>query len=157
MNQAKDVTIRQAVTADLDAILPLVEAYRVFYKQTPDPKAEHAFIQRHLRYGTSAIYLAWLDGSAVGFMQLFRTYSTVHLANAWILEDLYVLPECRGSGVASALLERAVQVARESGASGMFLETAHDNVAAQRVYERAGWTREGRFYKYNAPLAGAQG
>jgi predicted GNAT family acetyltransferase len=34
----------------------------------------------------------------------------------------------------------------------MFLETAMDNVTAQRVYARAGWSREGRFYKYNAPL-----
>jgi ribosomal protein S18 acetylase RimI-like enzyme len=49
-------------------------------------------------------------------------------------------------------LERAAAHAREIGATGMFLETAMDNQPAQRVYERAGWTREGRFFKYNAPL-----
>jgi ribosomal protein S18 acetylase RimI-like enzyme len=59
----------------------------------------------------------------------------------------------RGHRIAGALLAKAVEHARNDGASGMFLETAYENVTAQRVYEKAGWTREGRFYKYNAPLA----
>lgn len=157
MNETGKVTIRAAEMKDLNALLPLVQAYRVFYKQTPNPEAERAFVRQHLRYGTSTIYIAEIEGQPVGFMQLFRTYSTVHLANVWILEDLFVTPECRGRGVASAFLDRALQAARESGASAMFLETARDNAAAQRVYERAGWTREGHFYKYNAPLHELQG
>jgi ribosomal protein S18 acetylase RimI-like enzyme len=85
-------------------------------------------------------------------MQLFKTYSTVHLANAWILEDLFVAPQFRRRGIAEALLSAALKHARDDGASSMFLETAYDNETAHRVYERAGWTREERFYKYNAPL-----
>jgi len=42
--------------------------------------------------------------------------------------------------------------AREIGAVGLFLETAVDNLIAQRVSERSGWTKEGRFLKYNAPI-----
>lgn len=145
--------IRRATIADLDALVPLVEAYRIFYKQQPDASRERAFVEAHLRNGTSVMYIAEIEGVLVGFMQLFKTYSTVRLANSWILEDLFVTPESRGRGVASELLTRALEHARDDGASGMFLETAQDNVIAQRVYERAGWTREGRFLKYNAPLA----
>jgi len=144
--------IERAAAGDLDELLPLVRAYRVFYKQQPNEMRERDFVARHLRDGTSVIYVARTGGRAAGFTQLFKTYSTVHLAPAWILEDLFVDPGARRSGVAAALLERALAHARESGACGMFLETAHDNVAAQRVYKRAGWTREGRFYKYNAPV-----
>ncbi len=146
------MNVRRAVLADIESLLPLVQAYRVFYKQQPDPQRERAFIEAHVRDGTSVLYLAEADGVAAGFMQLFRTYSTVHLAPAWILEDLFVEPARRKSGIAAALLERALRHAREDGASGMFLETAADNTTAQRVYESAGWTREGRFLKYNAPL-----
>jgi ribosomal protein S18 acetylase RimI-like enzyme len=145
--------IRLATIADLDAVLPLVQAYRVFYKRQPDAQRERALIEAHLRNGTSVIYIAEAEGHAIGFMQLFKTYSTVRLANSWILEDLFVTPECRGRGVASELLARALEHAQSDGACGMFLETALDNVTAQRVYERAGWTREGHFLKYNAPLA----
>jgi ribosomal protein S18 acetylase RimI-like enzyme len=148
-----NMAIRAATLSDLEALLPLVRGYRIFYKQQPDDAREREFIETHLNNGTSAIYVAEVDGRAAGFMQLFRTYSTVHLAAAWILEDLFVEPQYRKRGIAAALLQRAVEHAREDDASGMFLETAADNVPAQSVYEAAGWTREGRFLKYNAPLA----
>lgn len=148
-----ETIIRKAEAADLDALLPLVQAYRVFYRREADATRERAFIESHLRNGSSCIYLAEVDGQAAGFMQLFPTHSTVQLAPSWILEDLFVDPKHRKAGVASALLQCALQHARETGACGMFLETANDNLTAQRVYERAGWTREGRFLKYNAPLA----
>lgn len=148
----QDFEIRIAGIDDLEALLPLVQAYRVFYKQEPDPEHERAFIAKHLRDSTSVIYIAANASKAVAFMQLFKTYSTVHLASSWILEDLFVALELRGRGIASALLAKAVDHVRRDGASGMFLETAYDNATAQRVYEKAGWTHEGRFYKYNAPL-----
>jgi ribosomal protein S18 acetylase RimI-like enzyme len=145
--------IRRATLEDVAALLPLVRGYREFYQQRHDAHRECEFIESHLRDGSSVVYLAEVDGAAAGFMQLFKTYSTVHLSPAWILEDLFVDPVHRKNGVASALLGRALAHAREDGASGMFLETAHDNVTAQALYERAGWVREGRFIKYNAPLA----
>ena len=147
-----NITVRRAVPQDLESLLPLVRGYREFYKQQPNPELEREFIEAQLRNGTSVIYIACIDGRATGFVQLFRTFSTVHLATSWILEDLFVDPEHRGNGIAGALLDRALEDAKEDGAAGMFLETAYDNVNAQRVYERAGWTKEGRFYKYNAPL-----
>lgn len=70
----------------------------------------------------------------------------------WTLEDLFVEAGYRGRGVATALLHEAAAQAVRSGASGLYLETAFDNQAAQRVYKRTGWTLEDRFCKYNAPL-----
>jgi GNAT superfamily N-acetyltransferase len=145
------IDIRRATPADVEALLPLVRAYRVFYGQAPDPKREHLLIAEHLAAGRSVIFIASSDGAPVGFAQLFTTYSTVFLGPSVILEDLYVDPGVRRGGVATRLLECAIGYAREIGATGMFLETAMDNVAAQAVYERAGWIREDRFYKYNAP------
>lgn len=146
--------ITRATVDDLEALLPLLTAYRVFYKREPDLRGEREFIERNLREDRSTIFLASdvESGSVVGFTQIFQTHSTVWLGPSLILEDLFVAPEARGAGVAALLLERTEAYAREIGAVGMFLETAMDNVTAQRVYERAGWTREDRFYKYNARL-----
>ena len=146
--------IFQATIDDLEALLPLVTGYRVFYEREPKPQSEREFLERNLRDGRSTIFLARDagSGSIVGFVQLFPAYSTVWLGPQLILEDLFVAPDARGGGAATKLLERAETYAREIGAVGMFLETAMDNETAQRVYERAGWTRENRFYKYNAKL-----
>lgn len=146
------VDILHAQLEHLDELLPLVCAYRRFYEQPPDADRERRFVACHLRDRTSTIFLARAQTRAVGFVQLFSTFSTVWLGPALILEDLFVAPEARGAGVATELLIRAVDYARDIGATGMFLETAMNNAAAQSVYERAGWTREDRFFKYNAPL-----
>lgn len=147
-----EITIRHATQKDAGALLPLVRAYRAFYEQQPDAQRERAFIDGHLRNHTSVICIAERSGAAAGFMQLFKTYSTVHLCASWILEDLYVDPAHRHAGAATELLRHAVQHVREDGAGGMFLETAHENLAAQALYEKAGWVREARFIRYNAPL-----
>ncbi len=144
--------IRKADLDDLEGLLPLVWGYRRFYKQDSDPEAERQFMQEHLQNGSSVVYVATQDANPIAFMQLFPTYSLVHLGKALILEDLFVAPSARRTGAATMLLNAAIALARETHATGMFLETAIDNFTAQAVYEKAGWTREGHFYKYNAPL-----
>lgn len=146
------IEIKRATHVDLDSLLPLVAAYRTFYKQEPAPRREREFLRDQLEGTTSTIYLARDESDEVlGFVQLFQTYSTVWLGPALILEDLFVVPSARGKGVATRLLQRASEFACDVGAVGMFLETATENTVARTVYERAGWTRESRFLKYNAP------
>jgi GNAT superfamily N-acetyltransferase len=147
------IEIRRATLEDLDALLPMVASYRSFYGQTPDAARERELIAAHLRDARSTVFWARDEhGMPIGFVQLFLTYSTVRLGPSLILEDLFVIETARRAGVATKLLHRAFEHAREIEAVGMFLETAFDNAAAQRAYERAGWSREAQFYKYNAPM-----
>ena len=66
----------------------------------------------------------------------------------WILNDLYVVAEARRHGVAKALMERARQLALETSAESLALETAVDNHNAQRLYEQLGWLRDQEFFRY---------
>lgn len=60
------------------------------------------------------------------------------------LEELYVVPRRRGEGLGRALLEAAIEAARERGADRIELGTSTDDVAARGLYESAGFTnREG--------------
>jgi ribosomal protein S18 acetylase RimI-like enzyme len=60
------------------------------------------------------------------------------------LAELYVTPERRGGGLGRALLEAAVELARERGADVIDLNTSDGDVAAIGLYESAGFTnREG--------------
>jgi len=59
------------------------------------------------------------------------------------LSKIYVLPDAQGGIVARALLEAAVEVAREIGAAGMWLGTNQHNARAQRFYEKSGFERIG--------------
>jgi ribosomal protein S18 acetylase RimI-like enzyme len=49
-------------------------------------------------------------------------------------------------------MDRAKQMAKDSGASKVTLLTATDNVTAQSLYEKLGYERETAFYGYNLRL-----
>ena len=97
--------------------------------------------------GETVIFLAYrgADRGAVGFAQLYPTFSSVSMERLWILNSLFVAPEARKLGAGRALLEEARSFAVSTGASGMKLETASNNHAAQSLYESLGWQREGVF------------
>ncbi|HJW45239.1 MAG TPA: GNAT family N-acetyltransferase [Lysobacter sp.] len=136
------LAIRRASLADLDHIAPLFDAYRRFYSQPGDLPRARAFLHERLQHDESTILLAELDGAAVGFTQLYPMFSSVRTARLWVLNDLFVDDGARRQGVARALLDAAAQFARDNGAAGVMLETAHDNVPARALYRAAGWHEE---------------
>jgi ribosomal protein S18 acetylase RimI-like enzyme len=134
------VTIRRATTTgDLEAVIPLFDAYRRFYAQPGDLQRAHDFLHERLQRGESAILLAELDGRAAGFTQLYPMFSSVRTARIWVLNDLYIDEGARRHGVGKALLDAAAQFAKEQGAAGLMLETTRDNDAARALYRAAGW------------------
>jgi ribosomal protein S18 acetylase RimI-like enzyme len=56
------------------------------------------------------------------------------------LEELYVVPGRRGEGHGRALMETAIELARERGATTMELGTARDDTAARGLYESLGFS-----------------
>ena len=61
------------------------------------------------------------------------------------LQELYVAPAKRGQGLGRALLDAAMDLARERGATHFELTTSTDDTEARSLYESAGFTnREGR-------------
>lgn len=133
---------------EVGLVAPLFDQYRVFYRQLSDPALAQAFIAERVANRESVIFLALQDGEPVGFTQLYPSFSSVSARRTWILNDLYVVPSCRGQGVGSALLERARAHAQATGAKGLGLQTAVDNLNAQRLYEALGYRREEGFYSY---------
>lgn len=139
------------ITATLDQIedvIPLFDGYRQFYGQAADQAAARRFLQERFILGESLIFLAYLGSAAVGFTQLYPSFSSVSLERLWILNDLYVVPEARGRRVGQALIERAAGYSSRMGAKGLVLETAVDNLSAQKLYERLGFVRDTAFYRY---------
>lgn len=111
------VQIRPAQAADIGAIVALIEAladYEQLRDQvTGDPEklALHLFGDRPYAYAL----VAEVAGELVGYAIYFFNYSTFKMQPGLYLEDVFVLPEHRRSGIGSALLRA---VAREAVARG---------------------------------------
>ena len=139
--------IYRADASHLGVLVPLFDAYRVFYRQPSDQDAARTFLRARLARNDTVIFMAD-KGGPVGFTQIFPSFSSVSLKRLWILNDLFVTPNARRAGVAKALLERARQYALDTRAKALVLSTEVDNKSAQRLYEALGWRRDETFYTY---------
>lgn len=144
------ITVRQATIHDLDLVAPLFDAYRQFYGKPADAALARDFLRERFGHHESVVFVAIDDdGDGVGFTQLYPLFSSVRAARTYLLNDLFVAPKARRSGVAAALIREATSFARATGAAGMSLSTAHTNEAAQRLYESLGWRRDLEFREYS--------
>lgn len=146
------VSIHRAGIDNLDAVAPLFDLYRQFYGQAADTVIARDFVGERLRRGESVVLLARIDGEAVGFTQLFPSFSSVSAARLWILNDLYVVAEARRHGVAKVLLQAAAEFARDDGALRLELETDHGNANAQALYLGLGWQAYEGTLRFRLPL-----
>lgn len=151
-------TVRRAGPDDLDLLAPLFDAYRRFYTGRDDAAVSRSFLGERLSRADSVLLLAALDGiDGAGFTQLYPMFSSVRAARVWVLNDLFVPAPVRRRGVARALLDAAAQFARADGAARLELETNHDNLDAQALYEAAGWRRFDGTQRYQLPLQAPHG
>jgi GNAT superfamily N-acetyltransferase len=142
---ANDFSISRAALSDLDTVAPLFDAYRVFYGKWSDITAARAFLSERLANNESVILFAREDtgGSGLGFTQLYPTFSSVAARRLWILNDLFVAESARRRGVARALMQGARELALQTGAMRLTLQTERNNTQAQALYESLGYVRQG--------------
>jgi len=130
--------------AQLSRLLPLMRAYCDFYNVAPDDAAllamSRALMADPVREGVQ--FLATNDGEDVGFATVFWSWETSIAGRVGVLNDLFVAPQARGRGVATALIGACRQRCRDHGALRMIWQTAPDNVRAQSLYEGIGAVRE---------------
>ncbi len=147
MNAASN-TIVDLTEERLEEAARLFDAYRGFYGQAESLATSRQFLTDRFQNGESVVKLALRDGDAVGFTQLYPSFSSVSARRVWVLNDLFVDPNHRRLGVGEALLEAAYEYASQDGAIRLELATANDNAAAQSLYERNGWELESSFRHY---------
>jgi GNAT superfamily N-acetyltransferase len=138
-------SIQVAREADLEGLLPLMRGYCVFYGTEPSDEALLALSRALLADPQhEGIQLIARDerGNAVGFATIFWTWSTTRAERIGVMNDLYVDPAARGTGLADRLIAACVEQCRERGANRLEWQTATDNARAQAVYDRVGGVRE---------------
>ncbi len=133
-------TIRPCVAADSTTLLNLVRELAVYEKldhlvsATPDDFRAHLF-------GPNAVaqaIVAETAGEVAGFALFFPTFSTFRGQAGLYLEDLYVRPAHRGSGIGKALLASVAKRAVERGCGRIEWSVLDWNAPAIAFYRSAG-------------------
>lgn len=141
-----DAAATRAALGDLAAVLvDVVEGGdSVSFMAGFGPDDGRAFFESlipEIERGTRVLLAAYHDGEVVGTVQLVHAWppNSQHRAD---VAKLLVHRRARGKGVGRALMERLEEEARAGGKSLLILDTVTER-AADRLYERLGWTRLG--------------
>jgi GNAT superfamily N-acetyltransferase len=138
-----DRAVRRAQLADAGAIAQLLHDFNTeFGDYSPGATALADRVRQLLATGETTVLLggATPDGLAV---LRFRPDIWTEGLECYVAE-LYVVPDRRGQGLGRALMEAAIEFARQAGARRMDLGTGEDDTAARCLYESLGFTnREG--------------
>lgn len=139
------IEIRPVRDRDFFDWLPLFASYGEFYgAQVPDEKAllVWSWISDKV-HGVSALVAQDDDGKLVGLAHYRPFPRPLEGGTGIYIDDLFVAPESRGKGIASALLDRVTEIARSERAGIVRWATAPDNDAAQslsgKVADRTDW------------------
>ncbi len=109
--------VREASEGDVPLILSLIRELAEYEKlshevvATEDTLRESLFGER--RY--AEVLIAECDGEAAGFALFFHNFSTFLGKPGIYLEDVYVRPESRGTGIGRQMLVKLAHLALERG------------------------------------------
>jgi len=113
------MTIREATPDDVPAILQLVHDLATYEKEPDAVEATEEHFRAALFPETGApttfAHVAEVDGEVVGMAVWYLTFSTWTGVNGIWLEDLFVQPDQRGSGIGRELLATLARTCVERG------------------------------------------
>jgi GNAT superfamily N-acetyltransferase len=134
------VLVRSLTASDTHRLLELIDGLADYEKlPRPDEAARQRLTADALadppRFRT---FLAEVDSNSVGYAIYFFTYSTFRALPSLYLEDIFVLPECRGMGAGVALFRACAAEAVRQGCGRMEWQVLSWNEPSIKFYERIG-------------------
>ena len=131
------ITIERVNTPLLKKIIPLIGAYQKFYGENPDDSRNLKFFGDLIENEQICVQFAALDGNLnpMGFVTLYFIPSSVQAKTNCILNDLFTIPDSRGSGVGKTLIDHCRDFANQRGFGFIEWMTQKSNTKAQRLYD----------------------
>ena len=133
-----DITIRPLELSDNAEWRRLWTLYLDFYETTVSEDVYRFTWQRLFESGEFEPkgLLAIVDGQPVGLVHYLYHRSCWAIANNCYLQDLFAVPEVRGTGVGRALIESVHAAAARAGVSNVYWMTHETNTVGRRLYDR---------------------
>jgi len=124
----EDVTIE-----NIDEVLPLIAEYQEFYGvENIDLEKNSNFFSQFTNENndSGSLYLFRRNGQVIGFITIYKGFSSTQAESVAILNDLYIKVDHRGNGFAKKLINHALNTAKSKGYSRLQWLTAHNNKIA---------------------------
>lgn len=138
------LSIRTATPADLPLIAQLIRDLAEYEKLAHEVRFDETVLREKLfgqnnGHGPYAeVVIGEIDGAPQGFALFFHNFSTFEGKPGIYLEDLFVRPEARGSGLGKALLSHLAMLAVERDCARLEWSVLDWNSPAIGFYQKLG-------------------
>ena len=134
------IVIRTVKPNDKNQLSELMYQYIVDFYKRPKPPIEkiHHLIETLSEKNIGIQFVAEHDTKLVGFATLYFSFSTTKAEKITVMNDLFIVENTRGTGIAQELFITCEKFTKENGYAHMSWVTASDNKRAQRFYEKMG-------------------
>lgn len=128
--------IRKIEPEDVSAVMDLIRGLAEYEKDLESVKNTTEKLKADIfEHNHCDSLVAEVEGEIVGFALYYTSYSTWK-GPCLYLEDLFVLPDYRSTGLGSKLFDELVAMAKSSGAARMDWQVLNWNQPAIDFYER---------------------
>ncbi len=138
------LTIRKAEPRDAEALLELYQHHLTAHPPE-EPQDMARWLEMLARFHADSRYhllVGGLGGAVAASVTLVIVENLTHNMRPYaIVENVVTHRDHRGRGIASALMDRAAQIAKESGCYKIMLMTGSKLDSTLRLYERCGYNR----------------
>ena len=134
------ISIRPATSADLPLIAQLIRDLAEYEKLAEDVRFDQAVLGQKL-FGPrpyAEVLIGEIDGQPQAFALFFHNFSTFEGRPGIYLEDLFVRPEARGSGLGKTLLAHLAALAVERDCARLEWSVLDWNAPAIGFYQKLG-------------------
>jgi GNAT superfamily N-acetyltransferase len=142
-------TIRCATSEDLPDLVELLTGQYLEHQLHNSLASLEGGIQGVLAQPQwGSLLVAHREGRCLGVAYVAFIWSLEHGGRSLWLDELYVLPEARNSGLGSALMDAVIAYAKSENCMAIDLEVDEGHERAARLYERLGFRahRRQRWY-----------
>lgn len=149
---AADITIRTAVAADAAVIHAMIRSLAEGLGMADQVSSSPQDLLQH-GFGERPAFMALIaeqQGQPLGLSLYFFTFSSWAGKRGVYLQDIFVDPRARGTGLGHQLLAETARQAAQQGAEFMRLAVDKDNQAARDFYRNAGMIHAERDCIYKA-------
>jgi GNAT superfamily N-acetyltransferase len=136
------ISVRPAAPDDAALINRLIRGLAAYERLLHEVKIDDAGVAAALFGPSPRVFcdIAEADGTPVGFALWFYSFSTFEGAHGLYLEDLFVVPEARGTGAGMALMRRLARRCRDEGLARFEWAVLDWNAPSIAFYDRLGAT-----------------
>jgi GNAT superfamily N-acetyltransferase len=141
------MVVHRAKSGDATVLLPLVAQYWEFESLSGFRPAQ-AETQLERLLSSPALGAAWVATEAqrpVGYLILVYVFSLEHHGLTAEVDEFFVVPDHRASGVGSQLLRKAEAEAAQHGCTNISLQIGTSNLRANEFYRRHGYSERSGF------------